>query len=857
MKKLLLLFLLLPLAHALTVSDYLQLVSNTPNCGSILNNPTCETVYKILNPSGIAFVINSKQLFNVTFRDSLDPNLKENISKIQTPSFELDTGGGYQPLDFKSISFSLPPAGTALLRIRAKKVWEQVANSNEWTLPNVDNVVCIAGFCDTANAWWNNSYSFKKNFTSFIPQAFLSNSTFIFNTNLSAEVDANKVDVNGTCFRIVDQNETGELPFEHEQSNLSITNYTAFVFNNFTTANTNYTFWGYYSNLGTCSEGNGNINYYWNYTGAAIVSHFAFDKVNGSSFYDSAGGDQNFTIVGSLPLVKTPLGMGFQRSANGNYALGSGKKFNNYPQGTVLLWVNFSSGGGNSELIIRGNATSGGTYDFGIRNSTGKLGCSLNNFTNVAVDSADLNSNKWYQVACTWNSTGVFLYKNGNFISSNTVFTAGLVNSPFITQLTMSQGIGFSNVFTGAMTELMIFNRTLLDEEIQLIYNSSMLVNGIEYNLIQNQINITVFDEISGEQIHFNATFSNGTSTLTTPNTNFYTANSTLFPQGSNTITINNASYYTAILFQNINNNSLGIIGYLIPRSATITTPNFHVQGQTQNIISGAIITLQRSIGGSWVTLRQCSTDSTGTCALNMEVGTTYQIIVTANGYNTPTQSITPTVSTTDYTITLSSVSNLVGYPSNSYGISLSLEPPLLNLIENWTIVNFTVNDSQAGLSLYGMNISYLGSIIFSQNNNSPNFGGSVAVNLSSDNRVGNFSVTYFYQKTGQNVIAFTKSYYIYQNFTAFNYSVSNVFESFRIAGASPFFAGSIMIITTSIIVGGVNSALAVGFGTGLLAVGVLAFLMPLLDTSPYSWLFILFLALVAIALARIRSGVY
>lgn len=848
----------LPLAQAFSVSDFLQLQSNTPNCGTVLNNPICETVYKVLNPSGIALAINSKQLFNVTFRDSKDLNLKESISKIQAPTFELDLGGGYQPLDLNA--FSLPPLGTALLRIRAKKLWEQVPNSTEWILPNVDNVVCVAGFCDMANAWWNNSYSYKKNFTVLMPNRILSNLSFMFTTNLTIEAEGGKLDLNGSCFRLVDDNETGELVFEHEQSNLSITNYTAFLFYNFTTSNINYTFWGYYGNLTSCSEGNGNINNAWNQTGAMIVSHLGFNKINGSSFYDSAGGDQNFSIVGSLPLVKTPFGMGFQKiGTQNNYAVGSGKKFNNLAQGSVVMWYNVSSLAViNPYIITRGNFTAGGPgIDLAIDISSSRPSCSLDGTGTRAWDAAAISLNTWYLIVCTWNTTGVYNFRNGAFAASS-AFTTGLPNSAPKSQLTLGEDIDLTtNIFNGSITGVMFFNRSLSEQEIAELYNSSLLTNGTEQSNITSpsQLTVQAFDELTGNQIYFNASFTNGTASYSTPNSLTYLANTSVFPQNSNTIIFQNASYYSRTIAATINNNTNNVTAYMIPLSyASAVFVRISIISITGSPISGALVSFSRSVGGVITTTASCITDSSGVCAEYLDSLANYQITASASGYATNTVSITPVGS--DYTITLSS-SNTIIYPSSYANLTYSLLPYELDLLQNWTIINWTIISRDSALSSWGLNISYGGTIIFNSSN-STSAGGTILVNVSTFGRVGNLTASGFFQKGGQGILYYSQTYFIYDNVTNSPGSLENIMANVNRQGTSPFIIGALIIIIVAIIAGGLNAFLTVGAGMGLITVFLLlffsGFLLPIgVDKS--EWGFFGVLIILGAAMLKLRSG--
>lgn len=856
------------LAQAFNASDYLQLynASCDSDFGSAIN---CSAIFNVSNPSAAPVTMNRSN-FAWFWRTVARNALNDSWDSIRNLNLQRWNGANWVNLNLAG-GVTLPARSSHLVKIAFQKAWVPSNVEGEYILENIDFVPSAFGFNYSQFVWLNNSYTYKKNFTVFLPQAFPSNSTFMFVANLSVEVAAGKLDKNGSCFRIVDQNETGELTFEHEQSNLTFTNYTAFVFNNFTSSG-NYTFWGYYGDLGSCTESNGNINNAWNYTGAMIVSHFGFDRINGSSFHDSAGEDQNFTIVGSLPLVATNFGLGFQKNGGiTDYALSSGKKFNNLASGTIILFYNATDvdTAGSSQnpfLITRGNNTGGTNFDLVIDVSNGKMSCSLDATVTRALDTANFTKNAWNMLACTWNTTAVFNYRNGIFRASG-AFTTGLPNDAQRTQLVIGGLIGSAGAgFKGSITEVMFFNRTLTDQEIQFIYNSSGLAVGVENSTLPS-ISAIAFDELTGASIYFNATFANSSSTFNTPNTNFFFNGTDSFPQGSNTITFRNASYYDSSQFLTITSNlTTTIAGYLMPIvNANGIFVRFTVIDISGLTISNAIVSIYKN----GILLRQKTTDSAGVASFNLDFTTAYTIVVNST---TKGNVVIPTLIPVqnDYTIILGQ-STVISFDYLFANITYYFFPDPRTLYTNASLVNFTIISYDNRLQWYGLLLEYNGTTIFNQSANQSG-GGSISVIVNVSNRTGfvfahpYFKKTLFAEFYDNTITLNIANYSQYQNATGIGKFVTGV----RTAGLSGLTLGLVFLFLG--LIGSSVIARTVGIGAGFVAlifVALVAFLgvfsadgsTPVtINVSGYElpnpayWFWYAFIVLVVLSLIIIRA---
>lgn len=924
--------------NAAAPRDYVSLLDNKCNdFGSVIK---CYSTYNITNPTTTPITIDTSN-FKFKWRTLLNLTLRDQLGSVQNIKLERWNGASWVDLNLGG-SVTLQAKTSYVVRISGEKLWIPTGGENEYRLEVVDNVLSAFGHDYTEYAWWNTSFGYKRQIVFNVTSNLNKNSTWIYTSNLSDLSSSGKLDINGTCFRIVNAIETAEMVYDYEPVDTSETNYTAFIFQNFTNGG-NQTLYGYYDNItGGCLEGAGNPEQAWNKTGAEITLHFGFDKINGSNFYDSAGGDQNFSVVGTMTRVKTPMGYGVQRSANGNYLQGSGRKFNNLPEGSIVMWVNFTEVVHN-EMVIRGNSSS---YDLMFGMLFGGLSCSVDATANRATDPDAMVTNKWYMLACIWNSTGLMAYRDGVQKAINTAAgsKAGIPNDLLRTQLTVGQGIGFGNAFKGVMTEIQFYNRTLSPEELIILANSTYVFSNAEVvkppdaipvitihepqnktylietpvvglNTTANQIitswwyrlnstganvtftpnttisggygnnflevwannsngtgyqtvyfNITkyfptnstsiyAYDEISNIPIYFNATFNNGTTTLPTLNNLSYSNLSSNLPQGVNTISIQNASYYPRIIIATLNVNPATYTAYLIPLNyASANYVRFHAQSQTLTPIEGATITFQKTIGGSLVTVGGCNTDSSGTCAQYLDSLGSYTITAVAAGYTSQSNAITPVGS--DYTFTLSS-SSQPSYSVDFANITLSFGPERLNLLQNWTIINWTVGSSDSQLTSWGLNISYGGVIIYNSSFTTPS-GGVVLVNVSTVGRVGNLTASGFFQKAGRPFFYYTQKYYIYQNVSNSESGLSNIMNAWAAQGKSPFVTGFLIILVTGVTVGAVGSGLSVGIGLGVLTAFILffisGFLIPI-GGNHTEWGFIGLLILLGIAMMKLRSG--
>lgn len=824
--------------------------SYTPNCGG-LGEPICEATYEIINQDPISL---STKAEDVTFKykTETDQELKTSIPYLRNSKVLYSIDNKEYTDDFKTIE-NIEAGKSYFIKLIAEKVWQPTENEGEYYLPNVDQVLSAFGTDYVQWAWWNSTYPYKRlyNFTGYGNSV---GSIGVFNLNLSQSFAENKVDAFGHCLKFSDYSETYEIYGLNKYSvPLNQTNATVFLLN-LTVVNGNNAIWLYYgqTNPSTCSINMANKLNAAAASGLVRANLFLNDTYNQSNFIDSANPSYNFSRVG-VRLTRN-MSLGF----NGDFTLtpktnitSVNTGFNNLAAGTVITYVNISSWV-NTALVTRGYVV-GTNRDFSMATTTNVVLCSMN-ATASALNTTPLVTNTPYVVSCDWNGTAQRMFVDG-ILNTSTTTTNTLPNSA-------GRPIGIAGFadydasqFDGKMSFILFFNRTLNASEHRLIADFNKGFVGVEE--LENSLlsYIRAYDLLTGEQVYFNGTIVNSTTSYTIPQGLSFSAATSLLPQGLSTTTVQNASYYPSQITEILTNQSLNYTLYLNPKSnPNIIFVRFHVVESGYSPITNAYIFIQYVSGGTY-TVTSCLTDSTGTCGVYLDSSKTFLITASATGYSSSITSIQPTGQ--DYTISLTSTSGLINYIPTYYGVSYQLSPAILNAISNWTIINYTVRDSTSQLISYGLNLTYNGVLIFNQTNTTPSFGGTILVNLSTEGKVGNLTAIFHFRKANQSSVIQTYSYTIYQNLTMENWSLSSAMGRIREDGKSPFMVLIVIIMVIAMAIAWLNRSMAMGAGTGFIAVLLLFFAFPLAKASfnASEVLLLVFLLIIAFGLFRLRSG--
>jgi hypothetical protein len=820
-------------------------------CDSEYGEINCYTIYEITNPSGTPISIDNTN-FGIKWRSDLKPALSDTLDSVTKVKLELNNGPSYGELDLVS-SNVLSPLSSITIKVSGKKVWQKIGD-NEWYLPNVDNVISAFGTDFTEYAWWNTSYNYKEKINlTLVKNATRSN--WVYSKNITQLVTDGKIDQFGHCYKLLDSSETSLLNYEYEYSDIG-QNLTLWVVNDNLIYNTSGTDrWGYYGNLQGCSIGNGNIETNYNITGAIVVIHFSntssmtptsFDSVSNPAYNAS----NTTNAYGGIINSDTGKALMFKQAINQQIDL-SGKLGAGFTQGTIFMIINATTFGSNQFLTSRGAFFEPRDLTSSIQ-SSGALAFSADGATNI-LGNAVLLSNKWYPVAFTWNSTSWEIWINGTLDA--TALKTGVVNSSFKSTFSIGaiQGYTGTEYFKGSISEFQFYNRTLNSTEIYLLstYFSRPVSSETPYdNTTDPLASFYVLDLQTNQQIYFNMSFDNTTSTLQTATNLSYTNYSKFLPQSINTIAIQNASYYTSTFILNIANTSYNVINYLIPRSnANAIFVRFHIQNSQGAFIPNALVTITqagRNIGSSY-------TDSSGTASFYLDSTLSFLISVSAPGYSSTTTSVVPVGN--DYTLSLGSGSTYIGYNVSFDNIYVSFFPDMVDYSNNFSILNYTIISTDSKLAQFGILVYYNATLIYSQTNNSPASGGVILVNVTTFGRNGNIAVSYFFQKSGESIVYLNKVYLIYSEFGKYPGTLSDVAKELRQYGKPPFLILIPILCIIGLIMSWLNRGLSIGLGLGVFAMILLFFGLQFITTDPGDLLLWTFLFIVALALVKLRSG--
>ena len=222
-----------------------------------------------------------------------------------------------------------------------------------------------------------------------------------------------------------------------------------------------------------------------------LVSYWHFDE---SSWNGTAGevkdvmGNNNGTAANNANVSSGVHGSAASFDGDSQYVSIGNDSSLNPSLITLSAWVNVNTDGGNYKgIVTKWNSSStiktsymlrlGYCYSnelmFYINNGSSTYG------TYACSQSNNLAANKWYHVAGVFNGTDLKLYINGTLVYFYTTRVVGSINASianvYIGQYDDSQN---RYRFPGSIDEVMIYNRSLTDDEIKSLYNSRL---GVYY----------------------------------------------------------------------------------------------------------------------------------------------------------------------------------------------------------------------------------------------------------------------------------------------------------------------------------------------------------------------------------------
>ncbi|QLJ52540.1 MAG: Concanavalin A-like lectin/glucanases superfamily protein, LamG domain [Candidatus Fermentimicrarchaeum limneticum] len=438
-----------------------------------------------------------------------------------------------------------------------------------------------------------------------------------------------------------------------------------------------------------------NITYTNSYTfpETGLVGYWKFDEGIGSNTVDSSGSENSGTISGaSWTTSKYRMNSTLNYDGVNQQVSGSFSPTTTTMNFTVSGWIYPTSQTG----VI-----------FGLYNASTSWVIYLNTGRDLSVynGSVDIFSKWFYPPLYTW--THIAIVYDGSYISGyeNGVLIGSTAFSTLKTPTTPTFYLGttptFTTDYTGTIDEVKIWNRTLSASEVM----SEYLKNGCLYSM-----NISCFNESStSQQIYYDLILSNTTASQTFDDmwnwtSNQYCNGST--PMNSVTASISNDSFYSPRNYYVGTASSPNVMAYLLPLNDPYPIlSNIQIISSSGYAIQNALVTVQKQISGTWVTIAQKYTDATGVAGFNLDYQTQYLLVVNATGYPVAYWPVTPTSQTYQIFLTPSAqtgLSQIFSQISSGCMVDNSSYPTSVN-------ISCSANDSSGQLQSVNLFVRSLG----------------------------------------------------------------------------------------------------------------------------------------------------
>ena len=235
-----------------------------------------------------------------------------------------------------------------------------------------------------------------------------------------------------------------------------------------------------------------------NMSGNQLLLHFNNDSSVGENYsnsslvYDYSGEFHNGTNNGSIWTNSALKGAGaFNFNGFNNSIKLSNLSVLSDENISISSWIYWSNGTDVKDPIISQLNVSNG-YGLYINNSNGKPVFQLDD--TYVSSSMNLSRNEWHHIVGTHNHTSLKIYVDGVFCGKAIKNGAGGNFDCYV---------GFDNVsqyYNGLIDEVAIWNRTLTNEEIQILFNSNngIFIHGVTFQDSNAGITLCDHSEISG-----------------------------------------------------------------------------------------------------------------------------------------------------------------------------------------------------------------------------------------------------------------------------------------------------------------------------------------------------------------------
>ncbi len=206
--------------------------------------------------------------------------------------------------------------------------------------------------------------------------------------------------------------------------------------------------------------------------GYKLQAHWTFESITDNETADSAGGDDNGTLVNGPTLTTGIIGDALSFDGVDDYVDIGEQDFgiDDTNEFTVALWVNiYDNTIGYHPIISRGPYT----YPFNVKMENSRVRPSFRTIDNSyysIYSTTDLMIGEWYHIAFSYNDGTGRVYVNGNEEDSQTVTGS---DELWLTNGTKYTSIGkvLEYYFEGTVDDIRIYNRALSAAEIAALYN--------------------------------------------------------------------------------------------------------------------------------------------------------------------------------------------------------------------------------------------------------------------------------------------------------------------------------------------------------------------------------------------------
>ncbi len=201
----------------------------------------------------------------------------------------------------------------------------------------------------------------------------------------------------------------------------------------------------------------------------SLVGYWNFDAYNGSTLYDLSNHSNNGTLIGVVVDGSSKIRgkYGVFDGVSSYVDLGSSSRYNSLNNITIEAWIKKGPAIGWNKVVAVGvPGTSGYSLGFnGDQLVLTRYGI-LDFFTGYYI-----NDSKWHYIVGILNTSGMFVYVDGNLVASNSVGT-DLV--PTTTDFGYIGRESTGSYFKGDIDEVRIVKRVLSEEEIRAGYLSNV-----------------------------------------------------------------------------------------------------------------------------------------------------------------------------------------------------------------------------------------------------------------------------------------------------------------------------------------------------------------------------------------------